>query len=166
MKSGSPLNCNEIHIRKSIISELPTLADLRWALCSDDEETEQPIDKAHFTEQFLKKEMELDAMGNLINFVAEKNAELIGVISLILVNKIPSPYGINGCWGYVTNVYVRPAYRNNGVGKKLLNFVKDQAVANKCELLVVWPSDRSYPFYKRAGFKSEEREQDPLVLVL
>lgn len=166
MKSGGFLECNKIKIRKSTITELPALAELRWALCSDDEETELPVDKAHFTEQFLKRERELEVMGNLINFVAEKDAELIGVISLILVNKIPSPYEINGCWGYVTNVYVRPAYRNNGVGKKLLSFVKDQAVAEKCELLVVWPSDRSYPFYKRAGFRTEKREQDPLVLVL
>ena len=166
MKSGGSLNCNKINIRKSTVAELPVLAELRWALCSDDEETDFPIDKARFTEQFLKIERELEAMGNLINFVAEKDAELIGVISLILVNKIPSPYEINGCWGYVTNVYVRPAYRNHGVGEKLLRFVKDQAIADKYELLVVWPSDRSYPFYKRAGFKSEKREQDPLVLVL
>ncbi|EGY28116.1 Acetyltransferase, partial [Candidatus Regiella insecticola 5.15] len=104
--------------------------------------------------------------GNLINFVAEKNAELIGVISLFLIDKIPSPCEINGCWGYVTNVYVKPECRNNGVGSKLLDFVKDHSVANKCELLVVWPSERSYPFYKRAGFKSEKREKDPLVLVI
>ncbi|WP_226020386.1 GNAT family N-acetyltransferase [Serratia symbiotica] len=166
MKSDGSLDRNKINIRKSIIAELPALAELRWALCSDDVETELPVDKARFTEQFLKRERELEAMGNLINFVAEKDEELIGVISLILVNKIPSPYEINGCWGYVTNVYLRPSYRNNGVGKKLLSFVKDHAIADKCELLVVWPSDRSYPFYKRAGFKSEKREQDPLVLVL
>lgn len=49
MKSDSPLNFNEIHIRKSMISELSTLADLRWALCSNDEETEHTKDKAHFT---------------------------------------------------------------------------------------------------------------------
>lgn len=83
MKSGCFLDCNKINIRKSIISELPALAELRWALCSDDGETELPVDKAHFTEQFLKRERELEAMGNLINFVAEKDAELIGVISLI-----------------------------------------------------------------------------------
>ncbi|WP_174891348.1 GNAT family N-acetyltransferase [Candidatus Hamiltonella defensa] len=166
MKTGSPLDCNEIHIRRSIITELSTLADLRWALCSDDGEITPSTDKSIYTEHFTEKTMELYAMGDLINFVAEKNAELIGVISLFLVDKIPSPCEINGCWGYVSNVYVKPECRNNGVGSKLLNFVKDAAVANKCELLVVWPSDRSYPFYKRAGFKSEKREQDPLVLVI
>ncbi|MEG6138972.1 GNAT family N-acetyltransferase [Enterobacter kobei] len=166
MKSGDSLDCSNINIRKPTIAELPILAELRWALCSDDEETELPVDKARYTEQFLKRERELEAMGNLINYIAEKDAELIGVISLILVNKIPSSCEINGCWGYVTNVYVRPAYRSYEVGEKLLNFVKNQAIADKCELLVVWPRDRSYPFYKRAGFKSEKREQDPLVLVL
>lgn len=160
------IKSNEIHIRKCRFDEFSTLASLRWALCSNDEKTEQPKDKTHFKEQFLGRMKELDSMGNLINFVAETNSELIGVISLFLVNKIPSPYEMNGLWGYVTNVYVKPEHRNKGVGKKLLNFVKEQAVSNKCELLVVWPSDRSYPFYKRAGFKSEKREEDPLVLVL
>lgn len=166
MKSGNPKNYGEIHIRKSVIDELPVLADLRWALCRDDDETEQSVDKVHFTEQFIEKIRKLDAMGNLINFVAEKNAELIGIISLILVNKIPSPDEINSCWGYLTNVYVKPEFRNYGIGKKLLNFVRDHAHENGYELLVVWPGDRSYPFYKREGFKSEGREQDPLVLVL
>lgn len=166
MKADNSLDCNKVNIRKSTTAELSALAELRWALCSDDEETEPPVDKARFTEQFLKREEELETTGNLINYVAEKDAELIGVASLILVSKIPSPCEINGYWGYVTNVYVRPAYRNNGVGEQLLRFVKDQAIVDKCELLVVWPSDRSYPFYKRAGFKSERREQDPLVLVL
>ncbi len=31
------------------------------------------------------------------------------------------------------------------------------------ELLIVWPSDASYPFYRRAGFKGCD---DPLQLVL
>ncbi|CAI1146114.1 MULTISPECIES: GNAT family N-acetyltransferase [Serratia] len=166
MKSGNTQITDEIKFRKSITDEWPILADLRWALCSDDGETEQPIDRTLFTERFIKKIKELEAVGNLINFVAEKDAELIGVISLFLVNKIPSPDEINGSWGYVTNVYVKPEYRNHGVGNKLLNFVKDQASGNGYELLAVWPSERSYPFYKREGFKSEEREQDPLILVL
>ncbi len=122
MKSGDSLDCSNINIRKPTIAELPILAELRWALCSDDEETELPVDKARYTEQFLKRERELEAMGNLINYIAEKDAELIGVISLILVNKIPSSCEINGCWGYVTNVYVRPAYRSYEVGEKIIEF--------------------------------------------
>ena len=87
MKADNSLDCNKVNIRKSTTAELSALAELRWALCSDDEETEPPVDKARFTEQFLKREEELEATGNLINYIAEKDAELIGVASLILVSK-------------------------------------------------------------------------------
>lgn len=53
--------------------------------------------------------------------------------------------------------------RNSGVGQRLLTAVKDWASGENLELLVVWPSERAYPFYQRAGFS---RHPDPLVLRL
>jgi GNAT superfamily N-acetyltransferase len=53
--------------------------------------------------------------------------------------------------------------RNAGVGQQLLMAIKDWAYADDLELLVVWPSERAYPFYERAGF---QRYPDPLVLRL
>ena len=55
-------------------------------------------------------------------------------------------------WGYVANVYVEPEHRDRGVGRAML----DEAVAYADEQgfarLVLSPSERSVPFYERAGF--------------
>jgi GNAT superfamily N-acetyltransferase len=70
---------------------------------------------------------------------------------------------LDGSWGYLTNCYVLPPYRKEGVGSGLLDAVKGWAEAQRLELLVVWPSERSYPFYERSGLV---RYPDPLVLKL
>ncbi|HGJ5884485.1 GNAT family N-acetyltransferase [Arsenophonus sp.] len=80
--------------------------------------------------------------------------------------KIPNPNDMNGHWGYLTNVYTLPKYRNKGVGTALLSVAYRWAKHEELELLVVWPSDKSYSFYERTGFRRQQREQDPLVLIL
>lgn len=63
----------------------------------------------------------------------------------------------------LTNSYVLPQARNAGVGQQLLAAIEAWARAEDLELLLVWPSERAYPFYERAGFR---RYPDPLVLRL
>jgi N-acetylglutamate synthase-like GNAT family acetyltransferase len=52
-------------------------------------------------------------------------------------------------------VYVAPEWRNGGLGSRLLG----RAVADAREIghasLFLWPSERSVPFYRRAGFSAE-----------
>jgi N-acetylglutamate synthase-like GNAT family acetyltransferase len=52
--------------------------------------------------------------------------------------------------------------RNSGVGSKLLAAVSEWARELELEMLIVWPSDASIPFYRRAGFDptSEMLEKD------
>lgn len=59
-------------------------------------------------------------------------------------------------WGYVTNVYVAPAYRNQGLGAKLMRHVQAWARAKALEFLILWPSERAIPFYQRAGFAAND----------
>jgi GNAT superfamily N-acetyltransferase len=56
-----------------------------------------------------------------------------------------------------------PEARNAGVGQELLTAIRDWARGVDLEILVVWPSERAYSFYERAGFR---RHPDPLVLKL
>jgi GNAT superfamily N-acetyltransferase len=79
------------------------------------------------------------------------------------VRKIPSPGNLHGRCGYLANSYARPEVRNAGVGSQLLAAIKSWAIGESLELLVVWPSERAYPFYERAGFR---RHPDPVVLRL
>ena len=98
-------------------------------------------------------------------WVTEDDGRLVGCLWLQLVEKVPHPS--RGRWerpiGYVTNVYVEPDLRNDGLGAELMDaalaFARDRGVGE----VVVWPSERSVSFYRRAGFGAEEA---PLLLDL
>jgi GNAT superfamily N-acetyltransferase len=55
-------------------------------------------------------------------------------------------------WGYVANVYVDRAARAAGVGGRLLDAATTYADDEGFARLVLSPSERSVPFYERAGF--------------
>jgi GNAT superfamily N-acetyltransferase len=101
--------------------------------------------------------------GELFHWVAADGDKLVAAMSVVVVRKVAEPGGLNGRWGYLTNCYALPEIRNSGVGSALLASIKAWAVGERLELLVVWPSDRAYPFYERSGFA---RLPDPLVLEL
>jgi GNAT superfamily N-acetyltransferase len=107
--------------------------------------------------------MNATPLTDLVHWVAEQDDQLVGVVSVRIVPKMPSPENLNDRLGYVTNTYVLLQYRNDGVGTFLLSEVKSWALREKLELLVVWPSDRAYPLYERAGYL---RYSDPVVLKL
>ena len=88
-------------------------------------------------------------------WVAEEGDRLVGCVWLQLVEKVPHPNPVRSQRpvAYLTNMYVEPSTRNGGVGRQLL----DAAVAHAREAgvdgVLLWPSERSVPFYRRAGFE-------------
>ncbi len=76
--------------------------------------------------------------------------------------KVPKPNRLVDALGYVTNVYTRPAYRDRGIGTRLMTSVLQWAEEQDLESLIVWPSTASIHFYERAGFRgsSEMREYE------
>lgn len=85
--------------------------------------------------------------------VAELDNRLIGTVWLELVERVPRPAEVDPApVGYVTFTFVEPAHRNAGVGTAMLDALRRIAVEQRCETLIVWPSERSVSLYERAGF--------------
>jgi GNAT superfamily N-acetyltransferase len=140
--------------------DLAALADLRWRLQTDDQPITNQEEYERFTRDFVLIGTAEPRTGELFHWVAADEERLVGAMSVVLVQKVPKPGALKGCWGYLTNCYVRPEARNTGVGGALLARIKSWAAELELELLVVWPSERSYRFYEQAGFA---RQADPLV---
>jgi len=138
--------------------DLSALGDLRWRLQTDDKVDD--VAKKVFVSDFIANDLH---NGDLFHFVAERDGSIIGAMSVRKVWKVPAPGRPEAAWGYLTNSHVLPAARGKGVGSGLLRFVKLWAKDEELALLIVWPGDKAYPFYERAGFA---READPLVLHL
>ncbi len=87
-------------------------------------------------------------------WVAEDDDRLVGCAWIQLVEKVPHPNRER--WerpiAYLTNMYVEPAYRNSGLGRELLNQALGFAREREVDGVLLWPSERSRPFYERAGF--------------
>ncbi len=139
------------------------LADLRWRLKTDDSSDFSMTERNDFVAAFAAFTESPSGRQDVpfFHWVAELEGRLIAVMSVRKVLKVPSPERLDGCWGYLTNCYTLPDYRNRGIGTNLLSAIKNWAKEQELELLVVWPSDRSYVFYERSGF---HRDPDPLVL--
>jgi GNAT superfamily N-acetyltransferase len=152
-----------LEFRIATSTDVTQLADLRWRLKVDDEPLSDRDAYQRFTAEFVRICEAEWGPSEIVHWIAVDGECVVAVMSIAIVRKLPNPGNLRGRWGYLTNSYVLPEIRNAGVGSQLLRAVKDWAVAENLELLVVWPSERAYPFYERAGFN---RYSDPLVLRL
>jgi GNAT superfamily N-acetyltransferase len=153
----------QLECRIAIPKDLPEIAHLRWRLRVDDEPVTDRAAYDRFVADFIAICSGEWQPGEIVHWIATDGERAIGVMSVVVVRKLPSPETLRDRWGYISNSYVLPEARNVGAGQQLLTAIKDWARREGLELLVVWPSDRAYPFYERAGFR---RHADPLVLKL
>lgn len=98
-------------------------------------------------EDFIEKEK------NYI-FIAKDKNELIGFITVYEGFALYT----EGAFGTIAELYVRPAYRSNGVGKELINRLREFAnIKNWTRLEVTTPPlpqfDETLAFYEREGFE-------------
>ncbi len=152
----------EINIGLATLGDIDELARLRWELMTEIEEAREPYET--YLERFREFGTAALSGEHWCAWVAEDMGGLIGAIWRQVVTRVPAPDRPEPrSIGYITSTYVEPRYRDEGLGARLL----DRAVAASREeglsMLIVWPSDRSYPFYERAGFL---RPPAPLVLEL
>jgi GNAT superfamily N-acetyltransferase len=76
----------------------------------------------------------------------------VGMASVFEYRRMPRPGHPDSRWGYVSNMFVREDLRNRGIGSALLTTIIGAADERCYARLVLSPSARSLPFYRRAGF--------------
>jgi GNAT superfamily N-acetyltransferase len=87
-----------------------------------------------------------------ITWLAEADGRAVGMMNLTVFERMPRPGRPPSRWGYLGNAFVLAAYRNQGVGRKLIDALLHYADDNGLARVVLSPSGRSIPFYERAGF--------------
>ena len=115
---------------------------------------------------FAEQNDEYEQTGFLESLENEKNIALVAidnekVVGYILGEFKELPHLIRSKTAYVANFGVRTAFRNNGVGKQLMNAFLDICKKNDIEeiLLGVYnKNETAYAFYEKLGFQPLEQK--------
>jgi GNAT superfamily N-acetyltransferase len=87
-----------------------------------------------------------------VTWLAEVGGRAVGMVNLAIFERMPSPGRPPSRWSYLGNAYVRAGHRGRGIGAALLTALLAYADANRLARVVLSPSARSVPLYRRAGF--------------
>ena len=133
------------------------LAELKWLHGEEDdldygEKNLEGADKKLFGEEFVRF---LQEHKEYLIFVAADGDIVASAMFVYMIPKVPKPNGKAKYIAYLTNVFTRREYRNQGIGTELLTYIKGYLAEQKCELLFVWPSEKSMNWYERNGFCPE-----------
>jgi GNAT superfamily N-acetyltransferase len=139
-------------VRLAGLDDVGTLARLRRAWTQ--EQAGRRLDDDGFAEAFaawFEREYH-----QRLTWLAEVDGVAVGMLNMLVFTRMPKPAvpgrAWSSQWGYVANVYVDAAARDRGTGRLLLDAAVDHARERGFARLVLSPSERSVPFYARAGF--------------
>ena len=137
-------------------SDAQELAQMRW-----DFQLEKPGEKSQIEHDefiklcthFLQESLESELWNC---WIAKDGDVIVAHLFLHRISIVPKPQFPNEKYfGYVTNAYTKPDYRNRGIGGQLLEQLITQARKERLDTLIVWPSEKGVNFYKRAGFSKD-----------
>jgi GNAT superfamily N-acetyltransferase len=138
---------DRVVVRRAAEPDVPRLAALRRAWTEELGAAGDPGFEQRFVDWWSMESR------RRVAWLAELADEPVGMVSLIIVSRMPQPGGVTGRWGYVTSVYVREPFRGAGIGRRLLDAVLAYVDQERFARLVLHPRDRAVPFYRRAGFE-------------
>lgn len=149
----------DVEVRLASVSDALLLATFRWELRSSFHEVTES--EASFIERcasWMRVRLRSDSPWKC--WIAEWRKTPVGNVWTQLVEKIPNPISEPEYYVYLTNFYVREQYRDKGIGSILLSTIIAWSRSNNAESIILWPTERSKPFYLRHGFsKSKELMQ-------
>jgi GNAT superfamily N-acetyltransferase len=144
-----------VTVRRAVPGDADALAALRYefrAAIGEPEETREQfiLRCAAWMRDHLR-----DDAGDWRGWVAEDADGIAGTVWAHHVGKMPNPVDEPEVNAYVTNFYVREAYRSRGIGGALLDAMMADCRASGVDSAFLWPSSRSRPLYLRHGFRGD-----------
>ncbi|MEZ4417281.1 MAG: GNAT family N-acetyltransferase [Gemmatimonadota bacterium] len=85
-------------------------------------------------------------------WVVEADGGVVGQLWAQRIEKLPNPVSELEHHAYITNVYVAPERRGEGLGTRLLEAALAWIRSQDIDAVVLWPTARSRTLYARYGF--------------
>jgi GNAT superfamily N-acetyltransferase len=84
-------------------------------------------------------------------WVAEEGKWLLGHVCVQLIEKIPNPVNEPELHAYLTNFYVIPEMRDQGLGQKMLSKALSWCRTRETDAVILWATVASRSLYRRCG---------------
>ncbi len=149
-------------VRIATVNDAAVLASLRYRFRS---ETGTPLESR---EKFITRcrawmTTHLRGDNRWFVWIAEKRDRICGHVWIQLVEKVPNPVDEAEQHAYVTNLYVIPEARGEGIGGALLSAALTWCRGAGVHSAFLWTRPESRVFYQRYGFLPS---QELLALVV
>jgi GNAT superfamily N-acetyltransferase len=89
-------------------------------------------------------------------WLAQDGHQAVGHLWIEVIEKIPNPGFELETHAYLTNFYLRDAYRGSGVGTRILSAALEWCDAHEVDVVFLWPTARSRALYERHGFAAAD----------
>ena len=84
-------------------------------------------------------------------WVVDDGDQLLGHVCVQLFEKMPNPVNEREVHAYLTNLYVVPEMRSQGLGRTLLNEALSWCRAQGTDAVILWATPESKSLYRRCG---------------
>jgi GNAT superfamily N-acetyltransferase len=149
---------SDLVVRVAGADDVAAIASLRLAW--GDKPRDEPADFAGALAEWIEQEGDRRTI-----WLAELDDEPAGMATLYEFRRMPRPGRMDSRWGYLGNMFVRKDCRNRGIGSALLDAVIEAAQAREYVRVVLSPTARSVPFYRRAGFVDADGAAGEVLLL-
>ena len=145
----------KVEIRLACEADALTLARLRYEFRSEFHNVIEPEDSfVGRCTTWMQERLAPESLWKC--WIAEWQQTPVGNVWMQLVEKIPNPLAESEHYVYLTNFYVREEHRSKGVGSMLLSAALAWSKSKNARTVILWPTERSKPFYLRNGFSSTD----------
>jgi GNAT superfamily N-acetyltransferase len=141
-------------VRRAEAQDVAALARLRWGWRTS-ERDERGLSQVEFGTAFAR--WWSGRRATHAAFIAELGGVTVGMAWLAVFDRIPQPRRLERLAGNVQSVFVLDEFRNQGIGRALVEAVIAEARSRDVGYLIVHPSERAYPLYERLGFAETSR---------
>jgi GNAT superfamily N-acetyltransferase len=152
----SPRVTGEVwHIRTATPVDAPDLARLRYAFRSEYRRATEL--ETGFVERCTSwMAGRLGPTARWRCWVAVAEARLVSTLWLQVIEKLPNPGDETELHGYITSVYVLPAFRKRGIASALLTACLNECDGLGVDAVFLWSTDESRELYLRHGFAKHD----------
>lgn len=107
------------------------------------------------TRAYLERHL---ADGSLICMLCIQDGEIRSSCMLCVYETLPTPSAPNGKCGLLLNVYTLEAYRRQGLARRLLRMLIEEARSVGISKIELSATEDGYPLYQSLGFYLMEKE--------